>query len=162
MLMLASMITVNAQSLTGKTWTTDLSEDNEKSIVNFNFNDDGTMKMVLDAESTEDAGGMKMVIILKADVPGTYTLDGDKLSLKFDNKKADVKCDVDLVGLDATTKSMYKGMILGEINKQKAALLDEVLGSLPFSKDPIIVKSVTDKELVFEIDGTELKFTAAE
>lgn len=160
MLILASVVTINAQSLTGKTWIADLSEDGDKTIANLTFNDDGSMTMKLDVSSVEDAGGMQMIILVDANVPGTYTLDGDKLSINFDAKKADMKCDVDLKGLDDATKAMYKGMILGEINKQKASLLDEILGSLPFIKSPIMVKSITDTALNLEIEGQAFELKA--
>ena len=122
MLMLASVVAVNAQSLTGKVWFTNSSVDqNESSFVLF-FEDDGTCAVAVGADQVMAEAGMKMTISLTAKVNGTYTLNGKNLKMKLDNENVDFTVDYDIEGVDASTKKMMDSMIKPELEKQKPML----------------------------------------
>lgn len=96
---LMAVMTVQAQSICG-TWRTiqavvATQADNSFSVdsFTFTFNEDGTYNMVNETtESTEPAPTMAMEIALSFDLSGTYTLDGDQLTMtpNIDTYKADV------------------------------------------------------------------------
>ena len=96
---LMAVMTVQAQTICG-TWRTmqpvvSTQEDGSFTAESytFTFNEDGTFNLVTEVtESTEPAPTMALEIACSLDVSGTYTLDGDQLTLNpnVDTYKAEV------------------------------------------------------------------------
>ncbi|MBR5638727.1 MAG: hypothetical protein IKW83_03075 [Muribaculaceae bacterium] len=158
MLLLASVVAVNAQSLTGKVWFTNSSIDqNESSFVLF-FEDDGTCVVAVASDQVMNEGGMKMTISVTAKVNGTYTLNGKDLKMKLDNENVDFTVDYDIEGVDASTKKMMDSMIKPELEKQKPMLKNEVLKSIPDMGNLTVVTLSNDELVLANEDGEELTF----
>lgn len=159
MFVLASVVAVNAQSLTGKVWFTNESIDkNESSFVLF-FEDDGSCAVAVGADQVMEEAGMKMTISLTAKVNGTYTLNGKDLKMVLDNENADFIVDYDVEGVDAKTKEMMDAFIKPELEKQKPALKKEVIKNIPdmgnlkvvsLSKDELVLANEAGEELTFK------------
>ena len=160
MLLFASALAINAQSLTSNAWFTmiDLAEE-EKAAFVINFNDDGTCAIAIGADQVMNEEGMKMTIAMTAKVPGTYTLNGKDLNMNLDNDNATVDIDYEIEGIDASTKKMMDAMIKPELEKQKPEIKKMILGSLPkmnnlkvvtVSKEKLVLAdAATDEELTF-------------
>ena len=161
MLMLASVVAVNAQSLTGKVWFTNSSIDQDESSFVLFFEDDGTCAVAVAADQVMAEAGMKMTISLTAKVNGTYTLYGKNLKMKLDNENVDFTVDYDIEGVDASTKKMMDSMIKPELEKQKPMLKNEVLKSIPDMGNLTVVSLSNDELVLANEDGEELTFKVA-
>ncbi|MBO4722160.1 MAG: hypothetical protein J5629_04420 [Muribaculaceae bacterium] len=161
MLVLASVVAINAQSLIGKVWFTNSSIDqNESSFVLF-FEDDGTCAVAVAADQVMNESGMKMTISLTAKVNGTYTLNGKDLEMKLDKENADFTVDYEIEGVDASTKKMMDSMIKPELEKQKPVLKNEVIKSIPDMGNLKVVSLSNDELKLANEDGEELTFKPA-
>lgn len=161
MLMLASVVAVQAQSLTGKVWVSSLvdPDDDEITLV-MGFLDGGKCIMSIISGEDIDEDGMKMEMKMNLTMQGTYTLDGKILNTDFDVSNAELDLDVDFPGLDESTKKMAKSMIASELNKQKADIKTEILKALPnfvqmtikeLTESTLILSDSTGKDQVFKV-----------
>lgn len=163
MLILASVVAVNAQSLTGKVWaTTIVDADNHEMTLVLGFVDGGNCIMSIIAEEPINEEGMKMLMHMNFSMQGTYTLEGKLLNAKFDKDKASLDIDVDFPDLDENTKKMFKNMMVPELNKQKPGVMAQIMQDLP-NLENMTVKELTEKTLILSDSvGKEQVFTAIE
>jgi len=77
MLMLVSVLALNAQSLTGKEWFTKLSPDDGGEVfVTLTFEKNGTCEMLVATDYQIKQDGVPISVAGGVTVPGTYTLNG--------------------------------------------------------------------------------------
>ena len=68
-----TMMTVNAQSLTGKEWCTMIpDEDGQQIALEMKFENNATCEIEIAAVQDMKESGMKMSIAMELDIPGTY------------------------------------------------------------------------------------------
>ena len=161
MLMLASMLALNAQNLTSNPWYTMLPLDDEELVFMLNFNDDGTCAIAMAADQVMDEDEMKMTISFTAKVPGTYTLNGKSLKMTLNEDKADVDIDYEIEGIDAATKKMMDSMLKPELEKQKPELKKQIFGGMPDMGNMTLVSVSTDKLVLADENGEEMTFMPA-
>ena len=160
-LMLASVLAINAQSLTGKVWFTNISIDQNESCLVLCFEDDGSCAVAVGADQVMNEASMKMIISLTAKVNGTYTLDGKDLKMVLDKENADFTVDYDVEGVDAKIKDLMDASIKPELEKQKPMLKTMVINSIP-DMGHLKLVSLSNVELVLaNEDGEELTFNPA-
>ena len=95
-LLLASMVTIQAQDITRTAWSTMVPGDQEMEMV-LNFDDDGECYVILTTEEFQELqAGMNMIIRSSLSVPGIYNQDGRDITLSFNKKKAEFSYDIDL------------------------------------------------------------------
>ena len=161
MLMLASVVAVNAQSLTGKDWCTMIpDEDGTQIAFQMNFENNGTCKIELVAVQDMSESGMKMSIGMELDIPGTYKLNDKDLKLNLDREKAKVDIDIDVEGVDAQTKAMVKSMMKSEIEKGKSEVKKELLEVVPDLENMKIVSLDKNRLVLADNTGAEMEFYA--
>lgn len=150
LVMLAAVIASQAQSLTGKHWFADMSDKENEIGLTMTFDTNGGCAANVALKHVEEIdGGVDLVIHFVMKVPGTYTLKGKQVSMKFDQKKAKYDLVADFKGVDEATKQMLKGMVQPELDKIKPQLTDELIESLP-TNDSYEITKLTDKELQFD------------
>ena len=161
MLMLASAIVVNAQSLTGKQWCTMLAdEDGQNVAVALTFDKNGSYELVIAAEHQMKEDGVPIDITAGVTVPGTYTLNGKDLKMHLNASKADVEMDYEIKGLDAKTKAKMDAVIKKELESAKGDFKKEVLDGMPKMENVKIV-SLESKRLILKDDnGDDITFYA--
>lgn len=157
MLMFASVVALNAQSLTSNTWMTTIPGEDELVVV-MNFEADGTCALVVASEEVEEDSGMKMTVNVACIVPGVYDLNGNDLLITFDNSNADVNLDYEIEGVDAQTKKMMDAMIKPELEKQKPELKQSILSSIPQFGAMKVVSVDKEKLVLADGKGVELTF----
>ena len=156
LLFLMAVMTVcklSAQDVKGE-WVTTFADEEQTVAFTLGFNKDKTsnVRVVIDATDPE-IGAMTMRI----EVGGTYSVEGNQLTLSSDVKKADVK----LIGMklkgemgdavkDPEMEKMIRGMIEQQLKSQKA----EMLSSVPINTTFTIVSQTDDKLTLLE-NGTE-------
>ena len=113
MLMLATALAVNAQSLVGKQWCTVLNDEDGQGIaVALTFEKNGSCEMRIAAQQEMKEDGVPITLIAAVTVPSTYKLDGKDLNNQFDNGKAKVDVDDEIKGMDAKTKSLLSKQLV--------------------------------------------------
>lgn len=159
--MLASVIAINAQSLTAHQWGTKLTDDDGKDVlVALAFDKNGACELLVGAEHQMKEDGVPITITGSVSVPGTYTLNGKDLTMDLNKNKAEVDFDYEIKGMDAKTKAKMDKQIRGELNSYKNEFKNTMLNGMPKMHNMKIV-SLTSKELILEIDnGREMPFYA--
>lgn len=150
LLMVAAAIATQAQSLTGKYWYADMS-DKENSIgLILVYDVQGQCMAVMVTEYKEEIGdGATLVFTFRTAVPGIYTLQGKKVSMKFDRDRAESELEYDIQGVDEATKKIIMPHLKFEIEKMKPQLEAELIDTLPTNANYEITK-LTDTELQFD------------
>ena len=161
MLMLASVIALNAQSLTGHNWGTKLTDDDGKDVlVVLAFDKNGACELLVGAEHQMKEDGVPITITGTVSVPGTYTLNGKDLKMDLDRSEAEVDFDYEIKGMDAKTKAKMDKQIRSELNGMKGEFKKTMLDGMPKMHNMKIVK-LTKKELTLQFDnGREMPFYA--
>ncbi|MBR5086449.1 MAG: hypothetical protein IKX31_05510 [Muribaculaceae bacterium] len=147
LLVMATVVAVQAQNLTRTAWSTMLPGDEEVELV-LNFDDDGECYMILTHEEMEN----DMIIRMSMSVPGIYDKEGQDLIISFNKKKADINIDVDLSNFDPQTRKMMESMLRPEIKKMEPQLKEEMLDEIPAFLDHVKVVQVNTKVLVLGND----------
>ncbi len=161
LLIIASIVTVNAQSLTGKEWCTMVpDEDGEQIAVEMKFENNGTCEIELAAIQDMKEGGMKMSIGIELEVPGTYKLDAKDLKINLDKGKAKIDFDIDFEGVDDQTKAMMMQMIKPELEKGKAEAKKELFKVLPDMGNMKVVSLDNHRLVLADSTGAEMTFYA--
>lgn len=161
MLMLASVLAVNAQSLTGKDWCIIIpDEDGTKIAFQMTFDKNGTCEVELVAVQDMSESGMKMSIGMELDIPGTYKLDDKNLKMNLNKEKSKVDIDIDIEGVDDQTKAMVKSMMKPEIEKGKNEVKNELLKVVPELENMKIVSLDNNKLVLADSTGSEMEFYA--
>ena len=161
MLMLASVLAVNAQSLTGKDWCTMIpDEDGTKVALQMTFDKNSTCEIKLVAVQEMSESGMKMNIGMELDVPGTYKLDDKNLKMNLNKEKSKVDIDIDIEGVDDQTKAMMKSMMKPEIEKSKGEIKKELLKEVPELENMKIVSLDNNRLVLADSTGAEMEFYA--
>ncbi len=163
MLMLASMIAINAQSLTGKQWYTVMPADGGQDVVvGVTFEESGTCELLIAAqqEVKEKEGDMPITITAGVSVPGTYKHKGDKLKINFDRDKAEADVDYEIEGIDAATKALVDEEIRPQLEGLKDELKKEMLNGMPEIDDLKIVELTATRLVVKDSAGDEMTFNA--
>ncbi len=161
MLMLASAIVVNAQSLTGKQWCTMLAdEDGENVAVALTFEKKGSCELVVGAEHEMKIDGVPITIVGGVTVPGTYTLNDKDLKMNLNRGKAEVDIDYEVKGMDAKTKAAMDKQIRGELNGFKKEFKQTMLDGMPKMNNLKIVSLESKRLIIKDDDGDEITFYA--
>lgn len=157
MLMLASVVVINAQSLNG-TWRTTLPVADEEIPMVLDFADDGSCILGLLISQDMGDAGMKMILNASLMMPGIYTRNGERLKFTFDRNNAEVEIDYVIDGVDEQTKKMMDSMIKPEIEKMKPDFMKEVLPSIPDLGEMKIVSLTNESLELAGADGLIMKF----
>lgn len=157
-LMIASMMTIQAQYLTQTAWSTMVPGDQELEMV-LNFDDDGECYVILTTEEFQELqAGMNMIIRSSLSVPGIYNQDGRDITLSFNKKKAEFSYDIDINGADRQAKSLFKSMIEPELKKMEPEMREQMLLMVPPFMNDMRVISVSKQKLILG-DSTGEKLT---
>lgn len=151
-LMLAWVVSAQAQNLTRTAWSTMLPGDEEVEMV-LNFDNDGECYMILTHEEIDN--NTEMCIRVSMSVPGIYNKEGQDLIISFNKKKADANIDVDLSRVDPSLRAMMEKMLKPEIKEMEKDLKTEMLQMIPAMMDHVKVVQVTPKVLVLGTDDGE-------
>ena len=161
MLMLASVVAINAQSLTGKDWCTMIPDkDGTKVALQMTFDRNGTCEVELVAVQDMSESGMKMSIGMELDIPGTYKLDDKNLKMNLNKEKSKVDIDIDIDGVDDQTEAMMKSMLKPEIEKGKDEVKKELLNVVPDLENMKIVSLDNNRLVLADSTGAEMEFYA--
>ncbi|MBQ9586039.1 MAG: hypothetical protein IJR20_08605 [Muribaculaceae bacterium] len=158
-LMIASIVSIQAQYLTATAWSTMVPGDQEMEMV-LNFDDDGECYIILTTEEFEQLdAGMNMIIRSSLAVPGIYNQDGRDITLSFNKKKAEFSYDIDINGADKQAKSLFKSMIEPELKKMEPEMREQMLLLVPPFMDDMKVISVSkDKLILGDSSGERITF----
>ena len=159
LLMLMSVIVLNAQSLTSNRWGTKLiAEDGAEVLVVLIFEKNGTCEMEIGCEQQIKEDGVPIDIMGYVSVPGTYNHNGDDLKMDFNRSKAEVDFDYEIKGMDAKTKEKMDKQIKSQIDGLKGEFKDLMLNGMPKMHNTKIV-SLDKKKLVIKDDkGDDIPF----
>lgn len=158
-LMIASIVSIQAQYLTATAWSTMVPGDQEMEMV-LNFDDDGECYIILTTEEFEQLdAGMSMIIRSSLAVPGIYNQDGRDITLSLNKKKAEFSYDIDINGADKQAKSLFKSMIEPELKKMEPEMREQMLLLVPPFMDDMKVISVSkDKLILGDSTGERITF----
>ncbi len=161
MLVLASTLAMNAQSLTGKQWCTKIAdEDGQDIALVLNFEKSGSCEVVLAAEQDMKEDGVPIEILAGVNIPGTYTVNDKDLKLNLDKGKTTVNIDYEIKGMDAKTKQLMDKQIRAGLDGMKGEVKKFMLEGMPNLDDMKIV-SLDNKKLVVKLSvGAEVTFYA--
>ncbi|MBR5118730.1 MAG: hypothetical protein IK100_08815 [Muribaculaceae bacterium] len=161
-LMIASMLSVQAQNLTKTAWTTMIPGDQELEMV-LNFEEDGECYIILTIEEFQELEeGMNMIIRSSLAVPGIYDQDERDITLSFNKKKSEFSYDIDITGADSQAKSLFKSMIEPELKKLEPEMKEQMLLLVPPIMNDMKVISVSKNKLILrDSTGEELTFYPA-
>lgn len=161
MLMIASALAINAQSLTGKEWCTMIPDkDGDEIALEMTFKNNGTCEIEVISMQDMSESGMKMTIEMELEVSGTYKLNDKDLKIDLDKDNAVIDIDVDFEGVDAQTKAMMKQMIKPELEKGKAEAKQEFLKCLQNFDNMKIVSLDNNRLVLADSKGAEMEFYA--
>ena len=156
MLMLVTVLSTQAQSLTGKNWNAPLDEDGAV-MMTMRFETDGTCGTSINMSQEVSDG---ITILFMINVPGTYTLSGSSLVINNNKEMGILDFDLDIKGVDESTKEMMKNMLAEQIAKSTPALKDQILESLDDLSE-LTITSLTSTSLVMvDSTGEEKAFSA--
>lgn len=159
MLMLTSAIALNAQSLTGKQWYTNLTDEEGTDIIMaFEFDEDGTCILLAGSGFEMKEDGVPIEIVGSVAVPGTYSLRGKDLKMNFEKGMAEVELDYEIKGMDAKTKAMLDKEIGSEIEGLRNEFKNDMLDGLPDMLNLKIVSLKSRELVVKDEDGEEITF----
>ena len=149
LLMMIAVIATQAQSLTGKYWYADMSDKENSTGLILVYDVQGQCMAVMVTEYKEEIGdGATLVFTLRTAVPGTYTQQGKKVSMMFDDR-AESELKYDIQGVDEATKKIIMPRLKFEIEKKKPQLEAELIETLP-TNDSYEITKLTDNELQFD------------
>ena len=149
LLMMIAVIATQAQSLTGKYWYADMSDKENSMGLILVYDVQGQCMAVMVTEDKEEIGnGATLVVSLRTAVPGTYTQQGKKVSMMFDDR-AESELKYDIQGVDEATKKIIMPRLKFEIEKKKPQLEAELIETLP-TNDSYEITKLTDNELQFD------------
>jgi len=161
MLVIASTLVINAQSLTGKQWCSKIAdEDGQDIALVLNLEKNGSCEVVMATEQDMKEDGVPIEIFAAVNIPGTYTMDGKDLNLKLNKGKTTAEIDYDIKGMDAKTKLMMDKEIRSELDGMKSEFKKVMLDGMP-NLDNMKIVSLDSKKLVVTLSvGAELTFYA--
>lgn len=161
MLVLASTLVMNAQSLTGKQWCTKIAdEDGQDIALILYFEKNGSCEVVLAAEQDMKEDGVPIEILAGVNIPGTYALNDKDLKLNLDKGKTTVNIDYEIKGMDAKTKQLMDKQIRSELDGMKGEVKKFMLDGMP-NLDNMKIVSLDNKKLVVTLSvGAEVTFYA--
>ena len=161
MLVLVSVMAVNAQSLTGKKWCTKIAdEDGQDIALTLNFENNGSCEVVLATEQDLKEEGVPIELFAGVNIPGTYTVNDKDLKLNLNKGKTTVNIDYDIKGMDAKTKSLMDEQIKSELESIKGEFKKMMLDGMP-SLDNMKIVSLDNSKLVVTLSvGAEVTFYA--
>ena len=159
MLMLVSVLALNAQSLTGKEWFTKLSPDDGGEVfVTLTFEKNGTCEMLVATDYQIKQDGVPISVAGGVTVPGTYTLSGKDLKMNLNRSKAEVEFDYDVKGMNAKTKAIMDKTMEPEFNGMKKEFKDMMLNGMPKMHNMKVVTLESKKLVIKDDDGDEIPF----
>ena len=149
LLMMIAVIATQAQSLAGKYWYADMSDKENSMGLILVYDVQGQCMAVMVTEDKEEIGnGATLVFTLRTAVRGTYTQQGKKVSMMFDDR-AESELKYDIQGVDEATKKIIMPRLKFEIEKKKPQLEAELIETLP-TNDSYEITKLTDNELQFD------------
>lgn len=163
MLIIASVMAIQAQSLTGKSWAASLDDGEGHDIkMVMEFENGGECMVAVLAQLPMQEDGVKINISTDAAIPGSYAVSGKKLEMKLakSNAKMDINVDMGSSGIPAANRKMAESMMKSELEKQKKELLNEIMEFIP-NLNGATIKTITDSKLVLvDASGKEMEFAA--
>ena len=161
MLMLVSVLVLNAQSLTAHQWGTKLADEDGKDVlVSLTFEKNGTCELLVGAEHQMKEDKVPINITGMVTVPGTYTLNDKDLTMDLNKGKAEVDFDYEIKGMDAKTKALMDKQIRSELNGLKGEFKQTMLDGMPKMHKMKIVSLDNKKLVIKNDDGHEIPFYA--
>jgi len=159
--MLVSVLTLDAQSLTGKEWFTKLSPDDGGEVfVTLTFEKNGSCEMLVATDYQIKIDGVPISVAGGVTVPGTYTLSGKGLKMNLIRNKAEVEFDYEVKGMDAKTKAIMDKEMKSQFDGMKKEFKDMMLNGMPKMHDMKIVTLESKKLVIKDDDGDEIPFFA--
>ena len=163
MLIVASVMAIQAQSLTGKSWAASLDDGqgNDFKLV-MQFENGGECLLAVLAQMPMEEDGVRIDITADTAVPGSYTVNNKKLDVKLNksNAKMEINVDMSKSGIPAANRQVAESMLKSELEKQKHELLNEIMECIPNLSNATI-KTLTDAKLVLVgANGQEMEFVA--
>ena len=140
-------VAAGAQSLTGKNWFGDMTENGNRMGLILKFNDNGSCAASLIMTYQEVDDGITMIAYATMTAPGTYTRNGNNLSVKIDHSKAHTKIEPDFKGVEAAQKKIMAAAIQPELDKMKPELEKEMVDAM-FTNEEFVITKITAKSLV--------------
>ncbi len=161
MLIIASTLVINAQSLTGKNWCTVINdEDGEPITMVMKFESNGDCEVIMAAEQQLKEDGVPYAIAFGVNIPGNYTYNDKNLDVKLNKGNATVTVDYEFKGMDAKTKALMDKQVRPELDGMKGEIKKMVLDGMP-SLENMKVVSLDSKKLVVTLSvGAEVPFYA--
>ena len=161
MLMLITVLAVQAQSLTGKQWCTVLNDEEGVGVgVALTFEKNGSCEMLIAVQQDMKEEGVPITLVAGVTVPGSYKRDGNNLNTRFNNGKAQVDVDYEIKGMGAKTKAKLDKEIKGEIKTLKSEFKRSLLEGMP-KMDQLRIVTLESKRLVVKNeDDQEIPFYA--
>ena len=161
LLMIVSVLALNAQSLTGKEWYTKLSPDDGGEVfVTLTFEKNGTCEMLVATDYQIKIDGVPISVAGGVTVPGTYTLSGKDLKMNLNRSKAEVEFDYDVKGMNAKAKAVMDKVMKSEFDGMKKEFKDMMLNGMPKMHNMKIVTLESKKLVIKDDDGDEIPFFA--
>ena len=162
-LIIASVMAIQAQSLTGKSWAASLDDGEGHDIkMVMEFENGGECMVAVLAQLPMQEDGVKINISTDAAIPGSYAVSGKKLEMKLakSNAKMDINVDMGSSGIPTANRKMAESMMKSELEKQKKELLNEIMEFIP-NLNGATIKTLTDSTLVLvDASGKEMEFAA--
>ena len=159
--MLVSVLTLDAQSLTGKEWFTKLSPDDGGEVfVTLTFEKNGSCEMLVATDYQIKIDGVPISVAGGVTVPGTYTLSGKDLKMNLIRNKAEVEFDYEVKSMDAKTKAIMDKEMKSQFDGMKKEFKDMMLNGMPKMHDMKIVTLESKKLVIKDDDGDEIPFFA--
>ena len=159
MLMLVSVLALDAQSLTGKEWYTKLSPDDGGEVfVTLTFEKNGTCEMLVATDYQIKQDGVPISVAGGVTVPGTYTLNGKDLKMNLNRSKAEVEFDYDVKGMNAKAKAVMDKEMKSQFDDMKKEFKDMMLDGMPKMHNMKVVTLESKKLVIKDDEGDEIPF----
>ena len=154
MLMLASAVVVNAQSLVGK-WCLTFTADGQDFDLVLGFEKNGNCFMWLSVEWDMIEDNKDVAVFAVLGMPGIYHKWDDVLKLEMFRDRSAVEISYEIPGLDPSAKKKMDAKIKPELEKLKPVLKKELLALAP-DFDFLKIVSLTKNSLKLADEGGQI------
>lgn len=147
LMMLASIISISAQSITSRDWAAETESKNGATVtIMTSFETNGSCIMFMYLEQEIERGTVMMAMI----APGSYTFDGKSLRMKINTAKADFYDDIDMKASNKKLADKMNHVMKQELAKEMPNMKSEFLG-IASDYTNLEVKKLTSSEMVTTI-----------
>lgn len=153
LMLVAVAVAAQAQSLTGKNWFTNQSDNDIDGGLLMMFDPEGACAVSLLIVKTND----NKTIAFTYMVPGMYSRVGDSLKVTLIPKMAEVNCDIE--GMSANEIELMQPVI----DEQKQQLKVSLAEDFDWDEEPFTIDELTDSRLVLtDSEGAKMVFVHVE